>query len=101
MSMSGVDNLPEKSPEMLKAEEAGRNSLIRYCGQRGAHTRLCEQTGIDKGAISRMKSGRHSISLELAIILEVATGGTLTVETLCPSRAHLLVALLRARIDSK
>jgi hypothetical protein len=97
--MSGVYNLLEKSPEILKAEEAGRNALIRYCGQRGAHTRLCEQTGIDKGAITRMKTGGQGISLELAIILEVATAGALTIEILCPSRAHLLEALLRARID--
>lgn len=93
MSMSGVDNWIETTPAMRKAEEAGRNALRRYCKARGAQAALCHQTGIDKGAMSRMISGRYQISLELAVILEVATEGALRAEVLCPSRAHLVKAL--------
>ena len=99
MSMSGVDNWMEKTPGILQAEEAGRQALRLYCAGRGKQARLCDITGIDKAAMSRMISGKdgYMIGLEVAIILEVATAGALRAEVLCPSRAHLLCDLMERR----
>lgn len=98
MSMSGVDNLDEKSPAQLAAEERGRLALVTWCGRkRGRQAVLCRLTGIDKGAMSKMCHGEYAIGFELAVILDIATCGELRAETLCPSRAHLLDGLLRQR----
>lgn len=99
MSMSGVDNLDTKSPALVEAEERGRLALVAWCGKsRGRQAVLCRLTGIDKGAMSKMHGGEYAISLEIALILEVATCGELRAEVLCPSRAHLLEA--RPRIHA-
>lgn len=96
--MSGVDNALGKTADELAADERGRLVLVTWCGKkRGRQALLCRKTGIDKGAMSKMCKGEYAIGLEVALIIDVATRGDLPAETLCPSRAHLLAAMMRMR----
>lgn len=92
----GARRMTEET-RLLADEEAGRSALRKACRGRGAQAELCARSGIDRGALSRMISGETGITLEAALALDIATAGALAAETLCPSRAHLLAALLRQR----
>lgn len=97
MAKAGVNAWKQKDESTIEAEEAGRAALRRYCETYGAHSRLCNRTGIDQGALSRMKSGDAAIHLEAAVLLEEATGGVLSADVLCPSFAHVLQAVMQLR----
>lgn len=90
-----------KTAELLEAEQAGRVMLNSYTrAKQGNQTVLARKTDLLPGTISKMCSGGTQISMEAAILIEVATEGALRTEQLCPGRAELLDQLLKLRSAS-
>ncbi len=82
---------PKKSPELIRAETRGHQLLRDYCRVKvGVQADLVRKTGIYPATVSKMSNGKTPITLEAAIQFEVATGGALRADVLCPSRADLL-----------
>jgi DNA-binding transcriptional regulator YdaS (Cro superfamily) len=80
-----------KSNELRKAEVDAAHALSAWLSvNHGRGSYLSRRTGMQEATISNMKSGRTSISMEAAILIEVATGHALLAENLCPSMALML-----------
>lgn len=73
-------------------------SLLRaYCdSEHGNQTKLAKATGLHAGHISRMSRGLNNIGMEHAIRLEIASGGLLRAEDLCPQGRDILIAFRKA-----
>lgn len=56
----------------------------------GSQARLAELVGTSQPNIHRMANGRQSVSLELALRIERATGGAVVAEGLRPDLAELI-----------
>lgn len=89
---------PPKSPELIEAEEAAAYALSAYFSRGfGVQAKLSRDTGIEPSTLSKMGKGTGPISLEQAILIDVATDGELRAEFLCPSRADLLARFVLHR----
>lgn len=80
-----------KPAELLAAEHEGQEMLLEFF--RGGFRRLRdlhERTGVAEATLSRMARNKHPISMEVAILIEVATEGELPAEKLCPSMAGVM-----------
>lgn len=87
-----------KTDDLLEAEQAGRVMLNTYTrAKQGNQAALARKTDLLAGTICKMCNGGTQISMEAAILIEVATEGVLRADKLCPSRAELLDQLLKLR----
>jgi DNA-binding transcriptional regulator YdaS (Cro superfamily) len=83
-------NPVKKTADLVRAEEKGQKVLYEYCrAKAGVQANLVRATGIYPATISKMSNGKTPISMDAAILLEVATGGVLKAAILCPARAEL------------
>lgn len=91
-----------KTPHLVEAEKSAQDTLRRYFRRElGTQAAISRQTGIAPPLLSRMsKNGAH-ITLEYALRIELATGGELRAEWLCPSRAELLDQFLKLRCPAE
>jgi hypothetical protein len=91
-----------RTPELAQAEREGQELLHKYCrAQVRNQKRLAESTGLLASVISRLSNFDGRISLEAAILFDLATDGELAAEKLCPSRAGLLDEFIKSRSTSK
>lgn len=87
-----------KSDELIEAEQAGHAMLNAHCrAKQGNQAYLSRATDLLPTTLSNMCHGKTAINLEAAILIEVASGGALPAEKLCPSRAELLTQLMQQR----
>lgn len=93
----------EKPHELVEAEDAARKTLFEYfLKQHGRQKQMALATGIPQPLLSRMaKNPKASIALEAAIAIEVASGGELKAEKLCPARAELVEQFMAGRNSEK
>ena len=95
-----VRPVPPKAPELIAAEQAAQEALRRYFRRElGMQAMVARETGIAPAALSRMAKHGEVISLEHALRIELATGGELRAEALCPSRAGIVNQFLRMRLQ--
>jgi DNA-binding transcriptional regulator YdaS (Cro superfamily) len=89
----------DQTPEQVEAVQAGKAALRDYCeAERGRAARVARRTGILPPVLSKMiHSPNYSITLETAVMLEIATEGALSVEVLCPLRADVFREILERR----
>lgn len=88
-------------PAIIEQEIEAQDILRQYVDdQHGNQKRLALDTGINATFISRLcnKPGQ-TIALETAILIELATGGKLRAESLCPARAEVIRRFLAARTE--
>lgn len=98
MPKVGFENYMPKPREQAEAERAGREALRAYCdSRRGVQAALCRKTNILPSQLCRIISGKTVVTLEAALLLEVATEGAVPAESLCPSRAELMKQLIQLR----
>jgi DNA-binding transcriptional regulator YdaS (Cro superfamily) len=83
---------PVKSEALIAAEHEGKQKLFAYFrGGIGRQTETANKTGLFPSQLSRMaRDERVPISMEAAILIEVASHGELQAEVLCPSKAEVL-----------
>lgn len=88
-----------KSDEILQAEKAAAEALNAYFDSGyGVQAMMVRDTGIPAPVLTKMrKPGNYPISLEHAMLMEMASNGELTAELLCPARAELLARFLNTR----
>lgn len=88
----------EKAPELVAAEAQASAMLRQYLRSLvGRNAAIARATGIYAPSLSRMGTGKHPITLDSAVLLEVASEGELRAELLCPSRADLIGKFLALR----
>lgn len=89
----------ETGREPSPAERAGKMELYRHFREyHGCQAKLSRDTGIHIAVLSKMANQpEYIITLDAALLMEVATAGKLRAEVLCPSRADLLAAFLALR----
>lgn len=93
-----INPVPPKSPELVAAEKVAQESLRAYFRRElGVQAMIARDTGIAPPMLSRMAKHGETISLENALRIEVATGGALRTEMLCPARANLIDQFLHLR----
>jgi DNA-binding transcriptional regulator YdaS (Cro superfamily) len=87
----------EKPADLVQAEQAANAALRTYFRRDvGVQASVARATGIKPPVLSRMSNQPgYPISLEQAILIEVATNGELQAPALCPSRATLLAQFMR------
>lgn len=97
--MPNYRNLPPaKKPELQQAEQAAAEALHNYFYRGlGVQARMARATGINPSALSKMGYG-GPISLEQAMLIEVASNGELSAAMLCPSRAELIEKFLGIQV---
>lgn len=94
-------NPRQKSPELQRAEEeAGAALRDFFARDLGVQAQLARDSGLAPAVLSRMGKGRHPISVEQAMRIEIASQGALRVEQLCPARAEVLGRFLLHRAVS-
>lgn len=87
-----------KSPDLVAAEKAAQEALRKYFRRElGMQALIARQTGIAPPILSKLAKHGDGMSLEHAMRIEVATGGELRTEMLCPARADLLGQFLQLR----
>lgn len=87
-----------KPDELVAAEKLAQELLNNYCrAKHGNQAKLVRDTGLLGATLSRMANGHIQINLESALLIDVATGGALPAEKLCPSRAELMTQFLALR----
>lgn len=88
----------DKDPALAEKEREGQELLHRYTRARsGVQAELIRKTGMFPAVMSRMSNFKAPITLEAAIMLEVATDGELQAEKLCPGRAQLIASFRAPR----
>lgn len=90
---------PETGRAQTPAEQAGKHTLYRYFREfHGCQAQLARATGIHTAVLSKMASlPEYVITLDAAMLMEVATDGELRAEVLCPSRAELIERFVALR----
>jgi hypothetical protein len=80
-------------------EQIGKTALYRYFREyHGCQAKMSRDTGIHVGVLSKMASyPEYVITLDAAMMIEVATNGELRADVLCPSRADTLAQFLVIR----
>lgn len=91
------------SPAIVKAEQKAREKLMSYFRREfGLQAEMARKTGIKASFLSRLANrAEHSIPLETAILMELATNGELKAEVMCPSRADMLKQFIAGRTKSE
>jgi DNA-binding transcriptional regulator YdaS (Cro superfamily) len=81
---------PTKPQSLILAEQEAREELRAYFkAGKGRQLDIAAKTGLYPSQLSRMsRLANHPISLEAAILIEVATAGALSARKLCPSKAN-------------
>lgn len=89
-----------KSHKQTEADMAGKEALRAYLDrERGNYVRMARDTGISIAVISKMVNRpTYIITLDAALLMELATQGELTVDVLCPSRAELVSDIFFLRV---
>jgi DNA-binding transcriptional regulator YdaS (Cro superfamily) len=88
----------EKSPDTLQAEQEAAEALTVYFERGLGHqAMLVRATGIPAPVLCKMGKGRYPVSLEQAMLIDLASNGELKAEQLCPSRAALLATFMLQR----
>lgn len=91
------------SPEMGRvqspAEQEGKRALHRYVREfHGRQAQLSRATGLHTVVLSKMANQpEYIITLDAAMMMEVATEGELRADVLCPSRAELMEQFVALR----
>ena len=80
-------------------EMAGKEALYLYFRKyHGRQAELARATGIKTAVLSKMAGEPpYIITLDAAMLIELATKGELRADVLCPSRAGLMANWLAAR----
>lgn len=91
--------IKKRSEKMLTPEQrAGQLALHSYFQAGiGRQKKIAAASGIFASTLSSMAHGRMPITLEAAILIEVASGGAVLAEALCPGRADVLKTMMRER----
>lgn len=98
MPKSKTNYRTPKSPELIAAEQAGKEALRKYFySGRARQKEMEEKTGMLSSALSRMANKDVHINLDAAVMMEVASCGELRAEVLCPERADVLREFLQLR----
>lgn len=92
-----------KSHVPTELELAGKAAMRAYLDRtRGNYTRMARDTGISLAVISKMVNRPdYIITLDAALMMELATDGELTVDVLCPSRAELVSDVFFLRVHRR
>jgi DNA-binding transcriptional regulator YdaS (Cro superfamily) len=91
-------NPAPKDSDLAEAENQASAALALYLRSLvGRHTATARATGIHPPSLTRMSQGKQPITLDAAVLLDVASGGALRAEVLCPSRAKVLAEFLALR----
>lgn len=92
---------PPKPAELVKAEEEACAALREFFSRDlGLQAQMARDTGVSPAILSRMGKGRQCISIEHAMLIELASRGELRAEQLCPARADILGRFLLQRAAS-
>lgn len=87
-----------KSPELLQAEQDAAKALAAYFRRDfGIQAQMARETGLGAAALSKMSKLRGPISMEQAILMDLASNGELSAEMLCPARADVIGRFLLSR----
>jgi DNA-binding transcriptional regulator YdaS (Cro superfamily) len=90
------------TPELLDKMREAREILHAYFrGGVGRQKQTAQASGIFASLLSRMAHGESPITLEAAIMLEVATEGKLRAEVLCPVRSDVLQRFVSQRQNAE
>lgn len=90
------------SPEELAAARAGQAALHEFFQSRiGRQKDVAAASGIAASTLSSMARERAPITMEAAILIEVAAAGAVRAEVLCPSRANVIDKFLQLRAVSE
>jgi len=91
--------LTEENRLPTPAEQAGKNALYRFYREyHGCQAQLSRDTGLSVPMLTKMaRYPEYFITMEAAMLVEVASKGALRAEVLCPSRADLIGQFLALR----
>jgi DNA-binding transcriptional regulator YdaS (Cro superfamily) len=89
---------PPKSQELQQAEQDAAKALAAYFRRDfGIQAQMARDTGLGAAVLSKMSKMRGPISMEQAILMDLASNGELAAEMLCPSRAKVISQFLLTR----
>jgi DNA-binding transcriptional regulator YdaS (Cro superfamily) len=83
-----------------KPEEKSAPSVVLhefFQSRIGRQKAIADASGLFASTLSSMAHGKHPISLEAALLIEIAADGAVRAETLCPARAEVIDKFLQLR----
>lgn len=91
------------TPQLIKAQQRARDILRGYFrSDHGVQAQLARDTGIQASFLSSMAhDDDRPVSLENAILMDVATKGALKAEVLCPARADKIKQFIASRTKAE
>jgi DNA-binding transcriptional regulator YdaS (Cro superfamily) len=96
-----ITPVPPKPESLLRAEAEASTALREFFSTDfGIQAKLARDTGIAPATLCKISKNQQAPSIEQAMLIEIASQGTLRVEQLCPARADVLSRFLLQRAAS-